>query len=133
MKGFIPYKIGGDEMTALEHKITAVAGTYYIGEALYFSSGKLTKASGTTKPEYFCMQNKVLSADDVLVCSAVRPDILYQTTNSAALTSIVPGNKLTINTDGMQVTATTTNGVAEVVEFDSEASTASGARVVVKF
>lgn len=132
MNGFIPYKIGGDEMTALEHKLTAASGTYHIGELLYFSSGKLTKASGTTKPEYICMQEKVLASDDILVCTVVRPDILYQTTNSAALNGIAVGNKVTVSSDGMQVTATTNSGIAEIVEFDAEAASATGKRVVVK-
>ena len=40
------------------------------------------------------------------------------------------GDKVTIHTDGMQVTATKTSGVAQIVALDGQAV---GDRVVVKF
>ena len=43
---------------------------------------------------------------------------------------VAVGDKVTIHTDGLQVTATTTGGVAEVVWMEG---TASGAKVRVRF
>mgnify|MGYP001537613265 FL=1 len=56
--------------------------------------------------------------------------IIFETTFSAAATSIKVGDKVTIHTDGLQVNATTTGGVAEVVWMEG---TASGAKVRVRF
>ena len=46
-----------------------------------------------------------------------------------AASSIVPGNKVTLSADGLQVTATTTGGVAQVVDMDG---TAAGDKVRVR-
>ena len=46
------------------------------------------------------------------------------------MTSVKLGDKVTIYTDGLQVTATTTSGVAEVVGMDG---TAAGSTVLVRF
>jgi len=43
---------------------------------------------------------------------------------------VKPGNKVTIHTDGMQVTATTEGGVAEIVAMDG---TAAGDKCRVRF
>ena len=50
--------------------------------------------------------------------------------DSAAATAVTLGQKVTINTDGLSVTATTTSGVAEVVYMDG---TASGSMCRVRF
>ena len=39
----------------------------------------------------------------------------------------------TLHTDGLQVTATTTNGVAEIVDFDDKAKSGAGGTVHVRF
>jgi len=54
----------------------------------------------------------------------------YITTFSATPTSLVAGNKVTIHTDGAQVTATTTSGTVELVKL---LGTTSGSKVIVKF
>ena len=56
--------------------------------------------------------------------------MIYETISSAAFTSIKQGQKVTLATDGMKVTATTTDGVAEVVDI---ADTAAGGKVYVRF
>ena len=49
----------------------------------------------------------------------VRADagIIFETTFSAAASSVKVGSKVTLSADGLQVTGTTTDGVAEVVEM----------------
>ena len=57
--------------------------------------------------------------------------MVFETTFSAAATSVKLGNKVTLHaSDGMSVTATTTDGVAEVVYMDG---TASGSMCRVRF
>lgn len=53
----------------------------------------------------------------------------FETALSVAATGIKVGGKHTIDTTGSLITATTTDGVAEVVTFDG---TAAGSRVVVR-
>ena len=52
----------------------------------------------------------------------VDPGAKFMTTFSAAATAIKVGDKVTIGTDAMTVTATTTDGVAEVVQMMGNAS-----------
>lgn len=104
-----------------------------IGQAMTLNtSGQLALATGATKPTYIsmCETATAVEAGTVIPVIRVAPDIIFETTASAAITSIKPGNKLTIHTDASQVTATTTDGVAEVVETDG---TAAGSKVRVRF
>lgn len=112
--------------------LPAGAITPKAGLALTESSGKLAVASGTTAPSYICMCEKdsALSAGDIIPVIRVLPDMIFETTASAALTSVNIGDKVTLHTDGLSVTATTTSGVAEIVGMEG---TASGSKVLVRF
>jgi hypothetical protein len=101
------------------------------GMALTQSSGKLAIATGTTIPTYVSMIEctSALTAGDIIPVMRVLPDMVWETTAQAALTSVNPGDKVTIHTDGMQVTATKTNGVAEIIDMDG---TAAGSLVRVR-
>ena len=89
-----------------------------VGMALTLTSGKLAKATGTTKPAYISIP-----------VVRVTEDIIFETTLQAAGTSLNVGDKVTIHTDAMQVTATTASGVAEIVYMDG---TAAGSMVRVR-
>lgn len=103
-----------------------------IGLALTQTSGNLAIASGTTRPTYICMteRSKAVEAGEIIPVVRVGADVIWETTASAAFTSVKQGDKVTISTDGLQVTATTTSGVAEVIDFDG---TAAGSTVRVRF
>lgn len=104
-----------------------------IGMALVMSSGKLAIAAGTNKPAYICMTEKAaaVTAGDIIPVIRVDSDIIFETEFSATASSINIGDKVTLHaSDGMRVTATTTNGVAEVVYMDG---TASGSMCRVRF
>ncbi len=112
--------------------LPCAAITPKVGMALVFSSGNLTTASGTAKPEYISMveKNDACSAGDLIPVVRANADIVFETVSSAAMTSIRPGDKVTLASDGLRVTATTTSGVAEVVEI---LDSASGGAVRVRF
>ena len=99
--------------------------------ALTLTSGKLGKATGTTKPDYISMlqADATLTAGDIIPVVRVTEDIIWETTLQAAGTSLNVGDKVTIHTDAMQVTATTASGVAEIVYMDG---TAAGSMVRVR-
>lgn len=102
-----------------------------VGLALVQSSGNLAIASGATAPGFVSMTEReaALTAGDVIPVVRVSEDIIWETTFSVAASSIVPGNKVTLSADGLQVTATTTGGVAQVVDMDG---TAAGDKVRVR-
>ena len=113
--------------------LPAAAITPKIGMALTQSDGNLAIATGTTKPSYICMTQRdaALTAGDIIPVIRVEPDIVFETEFSAAASSIKIGNKVTLHaSDGMSVTATTTNGVAEIVYMDG---TVSGSMCRVRF
>lgn len=112
-------------------EVTAAEGVA-MGEALVLSSGKLTKCTGTTKPTHISMGVK--SATDtnrVIPACRVESNQIYEVPVTATPSSLAPGSKVTIHTDGLQVTATTTDGVAEVVSVNGAA--AVGDTLIVRF
>lgn len=112
--------------------LPAGAITPKVGMALTQTNGNLALASGTTVPTYISMreQDTALTAGDMIPVVRVQPDVIFETELSAAGTSLKVGNKVTIATDGLRVTATTTEGVAEIVEI---LGTAIGDKVRVRF
>lgn len=105
--------------------------TYQVGEALKLASGKVTLCSGAVAPSHVC----VGPVDDngVVPCVEVQKYMEFETTLGVAPTdsaTVGVGDKVTLHTDGMQVTATKTNGVAEVTGIDGQTV---GSRVTVKF
>lgn len=92
---------------------------FVVGEALKISSGKVTKCTGTTKPVYISAEKKTAKAGDTLSVMQVESTQEYVTTATTSATYTV-GAKYTIHTDGLQITDTTTSGVAEVVDVDGD-------------
>ena len=121
----------GGRNPAIEY-LPAGAITPKVGLALTQVNGNLALATGATKPTYICMMESdaALTAGTVIPVIRVLPDMIFETTNSAAFTSIKQGDKVTLHTDGAQVTATKTDGVAEVISFDD---TAVGSSVLERF
>lgn len=107
--------------------------TYKLGDALILSGGFLDKATGGTKPEYICACNYVAPAEDMepIAVYLISPGSEWDTTFSAAATSINEGDVVTINTDAAQVTATATGGVAKILK--KHGTGASGEGVTVTF
>ena len=105
--------------------------TYQVGEALKLASGKVTLCSGAVAPSHVC----VGPVDDngVVPCVEVQKYMEFETTLGVApadSATVGVGDKVTLHTDGMQVTATKTSGVAEVTGIDGQTV---GSRVTVKF
>ena len=124
------HKIDDGRVPAWE-QLPASAITPKVGLALVMNGGQLAIATGATKPTYICMREKetACTAGDIIPVVRVQPDIIFETTFSAAATSVKAGTKLTLATNGLQVTATT-GGAAEVIDMDG---TAAGDKVRVRF
>ena len=105
--------------------------TFAVGEALKLASGKVTKASGTDVPSHVCVGG--IQKDGSVPCVEVQKYMEFGTTLAAAPasgTTLAVGSKVTLHADGMQVTATTTGGVAEITSIEGQTV---GDAVTVKF
>lgn len=113
-------------------ELAPVAATYKVGDALAISSnGLVAKVSGTANPEFISCGAGTLTSADKLAVNPIYEGYEFETTFADTATTLKVGTKVTIHTDSAQVTATTTNGVAEIV--DILGGGASGSKVIVKF
>ena len=116
--------------TPIIKQLPAAAATYSVGQvAVVNASGYVTAVSGTTKPTHVVVEKGTKTTADTVSVTPIYPDQEYVTTLSTA-GSLVVGSKVTIAADAAQVTATTTNGVATVIEATGSAA---GSTVIVKF
>ena len=124
---------------AYKHETAPVPFEYYPagaiqnlvpGTLLYLNDGKLAVAGGTVKPQFIAQHTGTIDGTQVIAVEKIKESTIYETTCSAAFSSIKVGNKVTTGTDGLTVTATTDSGVATVVDYDG---TAIGSKVRVRF
>lgn len=99
-----------------------------LGTALVLNNGKLAKVTASGKPEYIAMGTG--NDGEIIPVIQIVPGTVYETTLSVAGDSLKIGDKVTFASDGGQVTATTSSGVAEIVAMEG---TAAGSKVLVKF
>lgn len=132
MRGFIPHKNEEGRVTPWEY-LSCSAITPEVGMAMILSSGKLAIATGTTKPTHICMAHydAAVAAGTIVPVIRVEPDEVFEVTNSASLSGVNIGQKVTLHaSNGLQITGTTTSGVAELVAKDGDDS---GSRCLVRF
>lgn len=128
---FVPIKNDNGYNEPFEY-LPAGAITPKYGMALKQASGLLAKASGTDVPTYICMMESAdaVASGTVIPVIRVQNEIIFETVFSAAASAVNLGDKVTIATDGLRVTATTASGVAEVIAVEG---TATGSKVRVRF
>lgn len=113
----------------IEYRQVTAEEAVVLGEALVTAStGLLTKCGATAKPEFMAVGPQ--DEKDVVPVVRVQDYQVWETQLSAAGTSLKLGNKVTLETDGLRVTATTTSGVAVIVDMEG---TAVGDSVRVRF
>lgn len=132
-RGFIPYSTEDGRKQPWEYLPATGSTKPDIGLALVLSSGKLAKCTGTTKPTYICMAEypAAVTAGTLLPVIAVQPDMIFEVKNQASLNGVNIGQAVTIHSDGLQITATTSSGVATIVE--KTPGTGTGNPTLVKF
>lgn len=125
------YSTDDNRVPGIEY-LPASAITPKVGMALTQTTDQLALATGETAPTYIsmCEKDGACTAGDIIPVIRVGKDMILETTFADDATSIKLGNKVTLYTDGLQVTATTNSGVAEVVYMDG---TASGSMCRVRF
>ena len=105
-----------------------------VGTALTVSGGYAAMCTSTATPTHIAAENAGADKDTVF-CYAVNGNMLFETTVSAKPTSLALGDKVTLGSDAdsctVNVTATTTSGVATIVDLMGAAN--AGDKVTVKF
>lgn len=121
--------LNGQNFEITESLPTTASETYTEGEALTLASGALTKAGvdsdGTQM--FIALESYAAPAtgNRKLFVDRILPTKLYQVKSQADNSATAIGAQVTLHTDRLQVTATTTKGVFEVVDLlgDGEAGT----------
>ena len=79
----------------------------------------------------FAEKDAAVSAGDLIPVIRVQPDQVFEVTNSASLSGVNIGAKVTLHaSNGLQITGTTSSGVAELVYKEADAA---GSRCLVRF
>lgn len=94
--------------------------TYTLGEALLLGADGLVKCTATKRPQFICVG---VATDTGLPVSPVPRSTVYEVPYAEKPTA---GTKVTLNTDALQVTATTTSGVFTVLSVDETTETVTG-------
>jgi hypothetical protein len=104
----------------IEKELLATATTEYKhGAAIKYgaSSGTAELATGTTKPDYIYVgKDFTAAAGDKLACVPVQPNLEFVAPLKASGTSLKEGQKVTVSSDSLGVTATTSSGVFQLLE-----------------
>lgn len=101
----------------IEYRQAAAEEAVVLGEALVTNaSGLLTKCGATAKPEFMAVGPQ--DEQDVVPVVRVQDYQVWRTQLSAAGTSLKAGSKVTLDADGLRVTATTDSGVAAIVDLE---------------
>ena len=82
------------------------------GEALVLTNGKLTKCAATSVPQYIAQAG---GTGVVIPVIRVTPEDTYRAKFTASAASVLPGDKVTLDASGLDITATKTSGVATVL------------------
>jgi hypothetical protein len=95
------------------------------GEAMVQTSGRLTKCGATTTPQFIAMKTQALEAASVtpIPVHRVKEDDVFEVNSMATVAASLIGNKVTLHTDGLLITATTSSGVAEIGTTDGVTTT----------
>ncbi len=112
---FRPNKDQAQQHTAFVYLPGTANEAYAIGEALVLTDGGLTKCGALATPEYICQKTAAsATVAPTLPVEPVVPNREYETTIVGDATDVLLGNKVTLHTDGAQVTITETGGVFEI-------------------
>lgn len=128
----IKYEQGAINVPEPEYYDAKASEAIERGEALTLTAGALTKCTGGIRPTHIALGAVSASETEreIAVCR-VDNNQQYEVPVSAAPTTLKVGDKVTIATSGTEVTSTTTDGVATIVNLNGAAKT--GDRIVVRF
>lgn len=116
------------DVAPIEKEILATNGTTYKHGSLVAFGAAGTAVAETGAPEFvYAGKDITAKTGDKLAVIPILPEYEFETTLSAAGTSLKAGNKVTVTAE--QATATTTNGIFQLLTDGG----AAGAEVVGRF
>lgn len=112
--------IRSHDSTPFEYYLMTNAEAVTAGEALVQTNGRLTKCGATVTPEFIAVKTQAAEATAKTPVPVIRitEDMEFETTANATSATTLVGAKVTLHTDGLVVTATTTSGVFEISYTD---------------
>lgn len=124
--GFRPYLRPGMGELPFEYLQMTNSEAVSLGEALVETTGRLTKCGATTRPQFVAVEAAASAATGPFI-HVWRVDALteWTTQSMATVATTLLGNKVTLHTDGLLVTGTTTNGVFEISYTDGATTTSN--------
>lgn len=125
--GFRPKMRPGMGELPFEYLLLTDAEGASLGEGLVLTSGRLTKVGATAKPQFVAVRTQAAEATSVTPLPVWRVDALQEwtTQSTATVAATLKGAKVTIHTDGLKVTATTSSGVFEIDDTDGATTTSN--------
>lgn len=114
---FLQHKHLGKPVEPFVQIPAKAAESYVPGEVLVLTGGVAEKCTGTTVPSHIC-QKKLEDAKEgeLLDCTVINAEQELEVPLSVDGSELKAGSKVTIGTDGLTVTATTTDGVFLITE-----------------
>ena len=96
-----------------------------LGEALVQTSGRLTKCGATATPEFIAVCDRTAESTSVTPLPVIRvtENTKFSTKSMATVAATLVGAKVTLHTDGLLVTGTTSSGVFEISATDGATTT----------
>lgn len=110
------HRVASPKTEAVEYILATDSEAIKLGEALVQTSGRLTKCGATATPEFIALASKAAGTDVIVPVKRIYEDEVYETTFAADASNNNEGTKVTLHTDGLQVTATATSGVFTIIE-----------------
>lgn len=95
--------------------VPAIEDVEYVKGCALLATGAI--ATGANKPAYICGESKTGVEGEEVTCYRIAPDMVFDTKLTADGASLNVGDKVTLSAAGDGVTATTENGVAEIVDL----------------
>ena len=105
---------GSAATEAIEYILGTASEAISVGELLVLSSGTLTKSGATATPEFVALGS---GNGTIIPVKRIYEDEVYQAPLSASGASLNVGDKVTIASNGLEATATTTSGVFMITEI----------------
>ena len=116
---FVPVKRLVGDVEPIE-RLPGASGLSLGMAAVYSGAAGLAKCGAAAKPTHIVMGPK--GADGRYPAIPVLPTTIFETESTAAVPASAIGSAVTLHTDGLTVTATTTNGVFTVSETENAAN-----------
>lgn len=120
---FLPVKNLDGSSDPLEYYKMTDSEAVTIGEGLVQTSGRLTKVGATATPEFIALKTASAGTDVEIPVVRVKENREFETTSTATVATTLVGSKVTLHTDGLKVTATTTSGVFLISATDGVTTT----------